>query len=155
MIKTTVDGWRHFPRYLILAMGVVMAVNVRFIYFAVTTFPGEVGQDEFGMSNHYDSVLAAKAAQDSLGWTASLRSEGMTPLLHLAGPDGRPLAGAVVTAQAERPIGTDAPLALGFTERGLEYTGVALPAGGQWDLRLIIRRANQEIRITRRLIIQQ
>jgi nitrogen fixation protein FixH len=155
MSTTTADQWRHFPRYMMLAMALVMGVNARFIYKAVTTFPGAASSDDFDTSNAYDSVLAAKARQDALGWTEQVSAHGNVPVISLTGPGGVVLDNAVVTAQAERPIGTDVPLVLNFTRAGGVYAAnSALPAGGQWDLRLDVWQAGHEVRVTRRLIIK-
>ena len=37
--RRRIGGWSHFPIWLTIAMGLVFAVNARFIYVAVTTFP--------------------------------------------------------------------------------------------------------------------
>src|ERR1700678_2513841 len=105
---TSAAGWRQFPRYMILAMLFVVAVNARFIYVAIATFPGAASNDDFDTSNRYNSVLAAVGAQNALGWTEQAHAEGGVATIDLAGPDHRALVGATVSAQAERPIGTAA-----------------------------------------------
>jgi len=155
MTTTTADQWRNFPRYMMLAMALVMGVNARFIYKAVTTFPGAATSDDFDTSNAYDSVLAAKARQDALGWTEQVSAKGLVPVLALTGPGGAVLRGAVVTAQVARPIGTDPAIALGFTQQDNSYVaGGALPASGQWDLMLDVKQGGHEVKVTRRVVIK-
>ena len=153
MAAMTVAGWRHFPRYMIAAMLLVFAVNVRFIVIAVSSFPGAASNDDFDTSNRYNAVLAAAAAQDALGWTEHLSAPGRAPVLDLAGPGGA-LAGAVVTATAERPLGQSEPIALTFHEAAPAHyaSSTVLPLKGQYDLRLRIVQGGHEVRVTRRVL---
>jgi nitrogen fixation protein FixH len=151
---TNADTWKHFPRYMIAAMLVVIAVNVRFIYIAVSTFPGAASSDDFDTSNHYDSILKAVAAQDALSWTEAASAIGMTAAVDLTGPDRKPLTGAALTANAERPLGSDAVIAVSFKESspGHYVASSAMPLPGQWDLKLHIVRSGHEARVTRRIV---
>ncbi len=153
---TSGAGWRQFPRYMILAMAFVVAVNARFIYVAIETFPGAATNDDFDTSNRYNEVMAAVATQNALGWSERARTQGSTAVVDLAGPDHKPLTGAVVTAQAERPIGTDAPVQVAFREASPgHYVAIGvLPAPGQWDLRLRISADGHQARVTRRVIVE-
>jgi nitrogen fixation protein FixH len=154
MAATTAGTWKRFPNYMGLAMGAVVLVNAWFIYAAVTTFPGEAGRDDFGTSNRYNEVLAVAAAQNAIGWSTQASAPAMRPTLIVTSANHAPLAGATITAQAERPIGTAAAATLTFRETtpGRYVAQQALPAPGQWDLMLRISRGNQNIRITRRVI---
>jgi len=155
MTTTTADQWRNFPRYMLAVMALVVAVNARFIYMAVTTFPGAAAGDDFDTSNRYDAVLAAKARQDALGWSEQVTAQRLTPVITLRGADARPLENAAITAQAERPIGTDTPIALNFRAANQSYIATAaLPAPGQWDLRLTVRQGGHMVKITRRIVIK-
>ncbi len=151
---TTADTWRKFPRYMIYAMLVVVVVNVRFIYLAVDTFPGAATNDDFDTSNNYNSVLRAVAAQNALGWTEQASTNAGRPVLDLTGPGHKPLTGAAITAQAERPIGTDAPTLVTFTETtpGHYLAAQPLPLPGQWDLELQIAATGHHVKLTRRIV---
>jgi nitrogen fixation protein FixH len=153
---TSAAGWRQFPRYMMLAMLFVVAVNARFIYVAIATFPGAASNDDFDTSNRYNSVLAGVAAQNALGWTEQARADGSTATIDLTGPDHQALVGATVTATAERPIGTDAPLDVSFREAAPgHYVGMpALPGSGQWDLQLRVAADGHQVRVTRRVIVK-
>jgi nitrogen fixation protein FixH len=154
MAAITAGTWKRFPNYMALAMGAVVLVNAWFIYAAVTTFPGEAGSDDFGTSNRYNAVLAIAASQAALGWSTEATAPAMRPTLIVTGANHAPLAGATITAQAERPIGTAAAVKLEFHETmpGRYIAQQTLPAPGQWDLMLRIAHGNQNIRITRRVI---
>lgn len=149
-------GWNRFPHYLIAALAFVVAVNARFIYVAVTTFPGAATSDDFDTSNNYNRLMANAEKQDKLGWSARTSGDGMVPAVDLTGPDHAPLGGAAMTAQAERPLGTFAPVAVTFAEAapGHYVAAAALPMPGQWDLKLTIAQGSHTIRITRRVILR-
>jgi nitrogen fixation protein FixH len=150
------ESWKNFPRYMIAAMLVVIAVNVRFIYIAVSTFPGAASSDDFDTSNRYDSILNAVAAQDKLGWTSVADTAGAVPFIGLTGADRQPLTGALINAEAERPLGNDPALQLAFSETAPgHYTAAsALPLHGQWDLKLRITQSGHSVRVTRRIVIK-
>ena len=153
---TSAAAWRQFPRYMILAMLFVVAVNARFIYVAIRTFPGAASSDDFDTSNRYNAVLLAVEAQNALGWAEQASTEGAMAVVDLAGPDHRLLAGATITAQAERPIGTAVPIYATFREAkpGHYVATTALPQMGQWDLQLRIAAGGHQVRVTRRVIVK-
>jgi nitrogen fixation protein FixH len=154
--STSTETWKYFPRYMIACMLVVIAVNVRFIYIAVSTFPGAASTDDFDTSNRYDAILNAVAQQDKLGWTETVSAQGMAPVVDLTGPDQNPLTGATLTSSAERPLGTDPAIAVTFTEAapGHYVAASALPMHGQWDLKLNIVQAGHSAHVTRRVVIK-
>ena len=156
MATHTTAQWRHFPRYMMLAMGLVFAVNIRFIVLAVATFPGAASQDDFDSSNRYNQVLAAVATQNALGWHEQVGAEGAVPVVDLAGADHAPLAGASLFATAVRPLGTAPAVTLQFsqTRPGHFVAAAPLPAVGQWDVQLRIVQAPHEARVTRRVIVK-
>jgi nitrogen fixation protein FixH len=153
---TSTETWKHFPRYMIAAMLVVIAVNVRFIWIAVSTFPGAASSDDFDTSNRYDAILRAVDAQNKLGWTVAATAQDVAAALDLAGPDHKPLTGATISSQAERPLGTDPAIALTFKETapGHYVAAPALPMHGQWDLKLRIDQGNHTVRVTRRIVVK-
>jgi nitrogen fixation protein FixH len=151
---TNAEAWKNFPRYLIAAMLFVMLVNARFIYVAVTTFPGEASSNDFDTNNRYDKIMVAVEAQNALGWSETAGVQGLAAFVDLTGPDHQKLAGAVLTGTAERPIGTDAPVAMAFHETapGHYVADRALPMPGQWDLKLRIAQGGHNALVTRRIV---
>jgi nitrogen fixation protein FixH len=152
----TVQTWKNFPRYMILAMLFVVAVNARFIYMAVVTFPGAASSDDFDTSNRYDTVMQAAAARDALGWSEQTSAMGSTAVLDITGPDHHALTGASITAEAVRPLGPDmeTPLTFRETSAGHYVADLALPQRGQWDLQLKIAQGGHTIRVTKRVVIK-
>jgi nitrogen fixation protein FixH len=148
--------WKRFPHYMLLAMGLVIAVNVRFIYVAVTTFPGAATNDDFDTSNRYNKVLDAAAAQDALGWQETVTTQGRKAVFDLRGHDHAPLTGATLVVQAQRPLGAAPaqPLAVQEITPGHHVAITDLSASGQWDLVLRITQGGHVARVTRRVIVQ-
>ena len=67
--------WRWFPAAMLGSIAVVFAVNGAMIYAAVSTFPGQAGEDGFDLSNAYARVLDAAARQAALGWQLALEPD--------------------------------------------------------------------------------
>ena len=113
------SAWRWFPWALAASMGVVVAVNVAMVSFALHTFPGQAGSDGFDLSNHYDEVLARVQQEQALGWDVRvLPGDAGHPVLVLADRSGAPLRGAQVEATAERPLGPPQTTHLVFRDEG-------------------------------------
>ena len=147
--------WSHYPIWLLIAMGLVFAVNARFVYVAVTTFPGTPTSDDFDSSNNYNSVLSAVERQNALGWQVRANDTGPAPAIQLNDRTGQPLAGAALQAVARRPLGNDADQTLTFESPapGRFVLTTAL-ARGQWDLMLHITNGDQTMRVTRRVVVR-
>jgi nitrogen fixation protein FixH len=148
------SAWHYFPHALIAGLGVVVLVNAGMVWSALRTFPGVAALDVFDHSNTYDEVLAQAAREAALGWTVQPDGEALAPTLALADRDGQPLAGATVGAEARRPLGPDMATEIAFEEvaPGRYAAATALPAAGQWDLRLTVVRLGQTMHATRRIV---
>jgi nitrogen fixation protein FixH len=155
MASVPVAAWKHFPRYMIMAMLFVAVVNARFIMIAVATFPGAASNDDFDTSNRYNAVIEQAARQNALGWTERASLQGTLAALDLSGPDNKPLTGAVIVASAARPLGTDPAINLIFHEfpAGHYLADMPLPAKGQYDLGLRISLGGHNVRVTRRVLV--
>lgn len=148
--------WRWFPLGITAAMLVVIAVNGYMIWQATSTFPGSAGEDGFDLSNAYGKVLDRAAAEAALGWSVKAELDGARPVLRLTTRDGAPLAGAQVTAQAERPLGPPDRTRLTFhaARDGSYVSTEPLPAIGQWDLLLTVTRDGQVFHATPRVVMK-
>jgi nitrogen fixation protein FixH len=149
--------WRLFPLAVVVAMGVVVAVNGGLVYAALHSFPGKTGDEGFALSNHYDAVLAEAQREAALGWTVQARAdEAGRPVVTLTERDGSPLRGATVTASAERPLGAPETHRLAFHESAAgRYEGdVALTPSGQWDIAVSASTGVHKVTATRRVIVR-
>lgn len=149
-------GWDWFPWWVTAAMLAVIVVNAGMIWAALRTFPGAAGADGFDLSNDYNKVIAAEVRQRALGWHVSIGLNDVNRVrVALEGPDNAPLAGATLTAVAERPIGPKDALALRFEEykAGRFITGGRLPRG-QWVVLLTVNAAGHRYTTATRLIAE-
>jgi nitrogen fixation protein FixH len=149
--------WRLFPLAVVVAMGVVVAVNGGLVYAALHSFPGKTGDEGFALSNHYDAVLDEAQREAALGWTLQARADDVGhPVVTLTERDGSPLRGATVTASAERPLGAQQTRRLVFRESAAgRYVGdVALAPAGQWDRTGSASTGVHDMAVTRRVIVR-
>jgi nitrogen fixation protein FixH len=148
------SAWNYFPHAIIAALAVVVLVNIGMVWSALRTFPGVAALDVFDHSNAYDAVLAEEAQESALGWSLQPVEESAVPVLALAARDGQPLTGATVAAEARRPLGPDMLTRLAFIEgaSGHYVADAALPARGQWELRLTVEQGGHTLHATRRIV---
>jgi nitrogen fixation protein FixH len=149
------NAYRWFPQGLLAAMGVVFVVNGYMVYSALHTFPGAAGVDGFDLSNQYDKVLAGTAHQATLGWTVEAALDAGRPVLRVVDKSGAPLAGAVIEAHAERPLGPPdvTPLAFEALDQSRHMAATVLPPG-QWDIMLTVRSGADTFTATRRIVVK-
>ena len=151
------SAWDWFPWAVAASLMVVILINAGMIWAALSTFPGQAGQDGYDLSNDYNQVLRAAARQRALGWHVVLRLDAAHRLtLRLAGPDGRPLVATAAVAEAERPVGPRQvhrfvliPVAPGHYR-----AGGPLPRG-QWQVALRLRAAGQDYSEQHRMIVAE
>lgn len=150
--------WRFFPLGVVVAMGIVVAVNAGMIYAALSSFPGAAGDDRsFALSNHYDVVLDQARRDAALGWNVTAGTDAAgRPIVAVTGRDGRPLGGATIAGSAVRPLGAADTHALAFheTEVGRYVADRGLPMPGQWELTLSIASGGHDLAATRRIIVR-
>jgi nitrogen fixation protein FixH len=129
---------------LILAgfFGVIFAVNFLLAYDAISTFRGEVVDNPYEVGLHYDSDIAAAAAQAQRHWKVEVTLVGGLRAT-FRDSAGEPIAGLTVSGLFAAPadMQRDRPFALREAEPGV-YIGEAPPAG-VWDLRLKAARGGQ------------
>lgn len=151
------SAWDWFPRAIWISLLAVIVVNAGMIWAALSTFPGSAGADGFDASNGYNKVLRAEAHAKALGWHIALRlRDGNRPALDLTGPDGRPIRGAKIGMEAERPVGPPERRAIAWTEPapGHFRASTTLPRG-RWMLHLTLRAAGHVVIATRDLIAEE
>jgi nitrogen fixation protein FixH len=142
------------PWVFVGGMGIVVAVNMVFVFFALTTFTGTTVPRAFERGRQYDLVMAEAARQAALGWQVDLALVGNRLTVTARDAEGRPLV-ATVEGALHRPL-QDLALPVGFrpvgSGRWAGETDVPLP--GQWEARITLTApdgAHKEV--TRRLFV--
>lgn len=133
---------RHMALVFIGGFGVVIAVNLLMASVAVGSFHGTVVDNSYVASQNYNGWLAKAEASRALGWQAlpARRADGRVVLDTIAVP-----AGAVIIAEAERPLGTRETASLTFSDQGGgRWLSNEAVAEGRWKLRIAIRAGAQE-----------
>jgi len=149
-------SWNWFPWWIAGSMGVVIAVNIAMVTFALHTFPGQAGSDGFDLSNHYDQVLAKVQQQAALGWDVRLLpGDAGHPVLVLTDRSGAPLRDAQVQGIAARPLGPPETTPLVFRDAGPgRYVADApLTMPGQWEMEISVAAQGHTIATTKRIVI--
>jgi nitrogen fixation protein FixH len=125
---------------------VVIGVNAMLIYFAQGTFSGLDTASPYERGLDYNETLAAEAAQERRGWQyhAVISGESDTERtlqVQLANRDGHPLDGLTLQAYLVRPSnqGLDVTIMPQPAGDGSYVATFALPAPGQWELRVVAR----------------
>lgn len=127
---------RHMAAIMVAFFGVVIGVNVFMAHLATSSFTGEVVENSYVASQHFNRWLDEAKREQALGWQAGAeRIDDGRVVLTLVGLP----ADAKVMAWARHPLGRVADRALEFRpvagRRGHFVSVEALPAG-RWRLRI-------------------
>lgn len=142
MNKSSTFTGRHMAMVFIGGFAVVIAVNLLMASFALGSFHGTVVDNSYVASQKYNGWIAKAEASKALGWQAEpqRRADGRVMLETTAVP-----AGAVISAQAERPLGVRDTTALTFSAVGEgRWLSAEQIAPGRWRLRMVIRADGQD-----------
>jgi nitrogen fixation protein FixH len=139
---------------LLGSFGVVASVNGALVYYALSTFSGEVDPHPYEHGLAYDKDIAAAEAQDARHWkvAAAIRGKGdaksVEAIFH--NEAGQAIAGLVVTAHLEfaTDMRRDHDLKLQEISPGT-YRGALNLASGQWDLVIDATRGGQQLFLSR------
>lgn len=152
---------RWIPYAFFGFFGVVIAVNMVMLGFALGTFNGLSTEGAYDRGLGYNQELADYEAQRALGWhvetvVVPLAGGGRELVVSLASRDGLPLVGAEIAATLLRPTqaGLDQSVALREDRAGV-YVGTAdLPQPGQWTVSLDIAHGDDRYRYERRMTLR-
>ena len=139
--KGKLTGW-HVLIALCLFFGVMIAVNVMFTVFAVTSFPGEQEEKSYVQGLNYNQTLKDKERQKALGWTTEIgfveTRDAQTPRLQTNWLDanGAGLTGLEVEAKLTRPTTDEGQTILPLQADGPGVYHVDLPdlGAGIWRI---------------------
>jgi nitrogen fixation protein FixH len=165
-VKSTPAGARPrgswIPWVFVGLFGIVLIANGTMITVAISTFTGMETTSAYKKGLSYNKRLAAAAAQEALGWQASLDAEAVEPgevaiTFDLADRNGDPIAAADVSARIDRPLqdGFEQTIALRETRSGRYAASVDLPLRGQWNVAITAEVRGQNYQLTERIQVAE
>ena len=126
---------------LVAFFGVVIAVNLVMMRFAIQTLPGTEVDSAYSASLAYEKQIEAARDQSARNWNVDAHVErsgqgGATLQVEARDNNGRPMSGLKFEGRFERPTDRRADLPVILAEVGIGvYRGSAAAiASGQWDL---------------------
>lgn len=153
---TEIKG-KHVLLGILGFFGAVFAVNGAFVFFALDSWSGLDIDDPYARGLHYREEVEQARHWDVRVGSEQTGPEAVRLMVELANTDGVALRGLGVTAEIRRPtVDTlDQTVHLAFDGRNMFSADVALPAAGQWDVRVRARRDGQLlVRADKRLWIK-
>jgi nitrogen fixation protein FixH len=146
--------------YFLTGFLIVAAVNVFFIYKAVTTHSGEVTDNAYQRGLAYNKTLDEAAEEQNLGWKASLTAvkQGSAYLLTLAATDknGAPLSFDGIRATIRRPARAKDDMDVTFAARapGVYTATAALPLPGLWEIDAVMTAGGRTLHFSKRTVVE-
>jgi nitrogen fixation protein FixH len=138
--------------WLLAAFGVITAVNMALIVFALRTFTGETQPKSYATGLDFNRTLEAVAAQRRLGWQVSGEVAPAGPgaidiALTYRDDTGTPLTALNVAAEVSRPTteGYDVGQALIHRGDGVYAGRLSVPLPGQWQVRVSARQGAAQL----------
>lgn len=142
---------RHVLFMLIAFFGAIIAANVVFVSIALKSFPGESQEQSYLEGVRFNDTLAARAAQEKLGWRAQVTrieraGEGAVLELLLLGAEGEALNALNIEGDLKRPTyqGDDQTVRFERTGAGRYRADLSVIAAGVWDLEAVASGAGEE-----------
>jgi nitrogen fixation protein FixH len=134
----------------------VVLVNAVLIYFAISSFGGVTTSRAFERGVAYNRLLAAAAAEQALGWEADVAYRPGGLIVMLRDADGRPIKGAAISVEAQRPLEREASVSATLDGAGEgRYVARLDPLRtGQWDVRLNVLRDGTAVHLSRRIVVR-
>ncbi len=137
-------GGKHILFILLGFFAVVGIVNAAFIYFAISTGPGEEQGASYEMGLRYNTVLAEERTQSALQWHhQSQIAQGERLRVSITDNAGAPVAGLAMTGNFSRPASGNADRSLSFKEVDAGVYDAALDqiGSGSWVLSFTAEKA--------------
>ncbi len=149
---------RWIPWVFVGAFLVVLAANGTMIAVAISTFTGMETTSAYKKGLSYNERLAAAAAQEALGWQASLDAEAgdagrVIITFALDDHTGAPIAAADLFAKVDRPLQDGLEQTIVFDEiaSGRYAATIDLPLKGQWEIQIAADARGHRYQFTERI----
>ncbi len=125
---------RKFLMILLACFGLVIAVNVAFVVYALKTWPGIEAGDSYENGLHYNQTLEEARLQKALGWRSELTvaADGEVRA-RLDDSSGRMIRNLSVFVALNRRVGDAAEIQTSLVRSADGYVGwLDAPAAGYW-----------------------
>ncbi|UFZ02718.1 FixH family protein [Bradyrhizobium ontarionense] len=149
IVRNLIANDRWIPALIVVVFLGLAGLEARFIFLAVSTFPGVVTEQPYEHGLHYNDVLVAEAAQKARGWTVRTSYAGSAGAENILLVSVRDKAGAPVTAALVQVVATQVTrhtqaivTDLKETSPGNYDAQLRLPLGGRWMLRVVVRKGD-------------
>lgn len=140
---------RLIPWYFVLFFIVVAAVDAVMVTLAVTTHTGTVTDHPYEKGLAYNKVVEAAAAQEKLGWKASLTQASGHIRFTLRDASGSLLTPETLTFRFTRPLQPEMDYETQVPPGG----AAAAPQAGLWQILIIARLGSVTYQHQQRLVI--
>lgn len=144
-MDVTHDNARPFTgRKMLLSVvaffGVIIAVNMVLLTFALENDNGLVAKNGYVASQNFNTMMAEARAQEKLGWRATVDYSPGVVEMRYADASGAPLGGLDIAGRVGRPVTNhdDREVAFVETESGLYRMQTELGAGA-WEIDVTAR----------------
>ncbi|WP_417453168.1 FixH family protein [Kiloniella sp.] len=133
---------KHFLISILSFFGVIIGMNIVFVYFATNTWTGLSRENAYIDGLNYNQTIEAAKQQKEMNWQSSLElvSQGSQKMISftLLDQNNLNLSGFDVTVKIGRPTlqGYDQTLVLAESSRGQYEAVIDLPLKGQWHASL-------------------
>ncbi len=150
------------PWVFVGLFGIVLIANGTMITVAISSFTGMETVSAYKKGLSYNERLDAAAAQQALGWKASLDAEAVDSgqviiTFDLKDKSGSPVPAADVWAKIDRPLqdGLDRTVTFEEIKSGRYTVTVDLPLKGQWEVALSAEARGNRYQLTERIQVPQ
>ncbi len=143
---------------------VVFLANLTMVVIARVTSPGLVVRDYYEKGKNYNKTLKARAAEDALGWNATITSpDGLLVdrpsriTFSVVDSKGRPVDADYVELHSFRPSDAGADFSVPLTEisPGVYEGSVVYPLPGIWDIIVSVKRGDDTFESPQRIFIDK
>jgi nitrogen fixation protein FixH len=150
----------HVLAALLAFFAITVAVNTVFTVYAISTFSGEHVSKPYVRGLEYNTTLAARTAQATLGWKAELAlsrdGAGALVVLRIVDRNGKPLNDLDAEVVLRRPTNAalDKTITLDPVGGGEYRATVPEIATGQWDVVAYAKGASATFEAERRIVLE-
>jgi nitrogen fixation protein FixH len=135
---------RHVLYMLLGFFGVMITVNMIFVYFALTSFSGLSEKDAYTKGINYNKAIEVFKAQQARGWQVQLEAKSVGDqksqfFLKLLDKQGAPITGLKALVKMRHPALESADFETELmAKKGGYVAKIDFPSAGQWDVVLLI-----------------